>query len=109
MLWVSAVVIQGVILEVALIAFLYQHVMLISDNTTSVEAWEYTWMHADLPTSPDQAIPWPYDKGVINNFSEVLGDSPLIWLAPWIMPKRDGYSYAPLGRLVILQVPTNLK
>uniref|UniRef100_A0A7S1X6Y1 S-acyltransferase n=1 Tax=Tetraselmis chuii TaxID=63592 RepID=A0A7S1X6Y1_9CHLO len=57
---------------VSLAAFVAMHWNMVSRNQTTIEMYE------KAPLTP-----WPYDRGVMGNWKEVLGREPLLWLLPF--------------------------
>jgi len=76
---------------VIVLMIMIPHFYLLKQNITSVELWECHWAKQDFGLR----FVNPYDKGLLVNLQEVLGNSFLLWFLP-LQQEGDGLHYPPL-------------
>jgi len=86
------------ILVSLLAPFFLFHIYLLCRNLTTIEFCERIRNRSDVP---DQYEEHPYDLGVFQNVSSILGSNPLMWAIPFGKPAGDGLHFQRRGDVLI--------
>uniref|UniRef100_A0A7S1A983 Palmitoyltransferase n=1 Tax=Noctiluca scintillans TaxID=2966 RepID=A0A7S1A983_NOCSC len=79
------------------------HVMLVSQNMTTIEFCEKSAKHVESKATPK------YSRSFYDNVRSVLGDTPLLWLVPLSPPSGDGINFTKDTQIrEVVRYPRNL-